>query len=149
MARQYGALSYHALILSLFVFVSVDSVSFRGKRNRAHSEDRWPPAGQIYSNPSSPPAWMRPSSVGPTLPLTAPPPVPASLPFPSAMSNLPLYYYSPVLPVDQSGKQPSVWPPSPPQGNPVFFPGNAPMRPLSLLDARGAEYMKGAKTAKK
>ena len=135
---MWSALHFVALILG--VSVCKGSAGLRGRQHGL-----WPPANQIYSNPSSPPNWMKPSTIDPTLPLTAPPPVPASLPFPSAFSNLPLYYYSPVPAVSQGDSDASVWPPSPPRGNPDFFPGTAAMRPLSLLDAHGVEYMKDAK----
>ncbi len=101
----------------------------------------WPP-GLVYNDPASPPSWMIPSAAAPTLPMTAPPPVPASLPTESALANMPLYFYAPQpgATIDQD----SVWPPSPPRGRPELLPGRAGMRQLTLLDAHGAEYAKPA-----
>ena len=124
------------------LIASATGVSLRGSRHAT-----WPPANQIYSNPNSPPEWMRPSTVDPTLPFTAPPPVPMSIaPLPSTLSYLPLYYYSPAASVAaEGGGSASAWPPTPPAGPPAIRPGYVAMRPLSLLDAHGAEYMKDAK----
>lgn len=118
-----------------------------GARLRGSSHGGWPPTNQIYTDPLSPPHFMLPSTVDPTLPLSAPPPVPLSIaPLPSPLSDLPLYYYSPAAPdVTGNDRGMPLWPPAPPRGNPAYLPGNAAMRPLSLLDAHGAEYMKDAK----
>lgn len=108
--------------------------------------------GDGYTNQDSPPPWVvGPAGALPAVPISQPAPIaPAGIipadPFTSAhyFDSAPPQVIS--MPQELAGLPASgsgVWPPSKP-----LFPGSlswagtAPMRPLTLLDAKGGEYAK-------
>jgi hypothetical protein len=107
---------------------------------RGTGRARWA-EGLVYSDPTAPPGWLHNSAfLGPAVPNAAPAPIPAAAMPPIDTSLTGAHYFEGVAPApfksDSSLDTQPVWPPSPPTAAPVALP----MRPLTLLDAKGAEY---------
>lgn len=115
-------------------------------RSSGRASRAWPPPGLIYSDQNKPPIWLQArDGQEPVVPLHEPAPVPAGALVPNDPYILNSAYYdeiAPQLPPPQPGQSLNAWPPMEPYGlgYPVGVPEQLPMRPLTLLDAKGGEY---------
>ena len=111
----------------------------------------WPPASQVYSNPQAPPPWMlAPGGWAPALSLTPPAPLAPGAMVPADPFVVNAAYHEELqaglahqmygsVPTTSGGGS-GAWPPSPPDAPPAALSGVLGMRPLTLFDAKGAEY---------
>ena len=139
----------------LLVFAAVIAViaSLRGSsRRRGRWGENW-----AMKDPLHPPNWMvAPSGRGPAVSKLMPAPGPAYDAIPENPYFMGPYFDAapPLTPTPSPGAKPASnaaddWWPHAQYPAAYSWAANAPMRPLTLFDAYGAEYAKAAAAAKK